>query len=112
MAFKGNIPAELIVNHIDRDKTNNRIDNLPCAKTSFAWRTLEIITKVENTIHAIKLGTKHTKPVRQLSLAGEIITTFLSITEASKATGVDNSGIGRVAKGNQNTAGNFLWQFV
>lgn len=43
IAFRGNhdpkdpsgIPGckpKLIINHIDRDKTNNRLDNLPCAR--------------------------------------------------------------------------------
>ena len=40
IAFKGNYDASLVVNHIDRNKSNNCLENL------------EVITTSENVIHA------------------------------------------------------------
>ncbi|CAH6421696.1 HNH endonuclease [uncultured virus] len=99
MAFKGKIPDELVVNHIDEDKTNNRLDNL------------EIVTKSENTNYSIKPGNNLIKSVKQLSLTGEVIATFPSIKEASDSTGVSYSGISKVVRGTQKTSGNFMWQY-
>lgn len=100
MAFREDIPPDMVVNHIDNYKLNNQLNNL------------EVVTKSANTIHGIKLGTKLTKPVKQLSLTGEVIATFPSIKEASEATSVSYSGISKAARGNQETAGKFRWQYV
>lgn len=100
IAFRGNYSPDLVVNHIDRDKTNNRLDNL------------EVVTKSENTIHAINSGTKSTKQVTQISPNGEIIATFSSIQKASDATGIYHSSIGKAANGKQKTAGGFIWKFT
>lgn len=45
-AFIGNIPAGLVVNHIDHNKGNNCVDNL------------EIITQMQNTHHSLHLMKK------------------------------------------------------
>jgi hypothetical protein len=100
MAFNGNISNELVVNHLDGDKTNNCLSNL------------EVISRSENTIHGIRLGTKLTKSVKQLSLAGEVLATFSSIKEASDVTGVSYSGISKVVRGTNKTSGNFMWQYA
>jgi len=100
MAFKGKIPQKLVVNHIDEDKTNNHLDNL------------EIVTRAQNTIYSIKSGSGLIKAVNQLSLTGEIVTTFPSIKAASDSTGVSYTGISKVVNGNQKTSGNYTWQYA
>jgi len=44
MAFIGDIPPKYVVNHKDGIKTNNRVDNL------------EIISKSEDVLHALRIG--------------------------------------------------------
>jgi hypothetical protein len=59
-------------------------------------------------------GAKNIKAqaVRQLSLDGEFIAEFDTITEASKVTGAQLSKISAVCKGRRKTAGGFKWEFV
>ena len=89
-----------MINHIDRDRSNNRLENL------------EIVTKSENSQHAIASGTKLTKCVTQLDTYGNIIAQFNSIKEASDATNVYRKCIGKVANGKQKTAGGFVWRLT
>lgn len=100
IAFRGNYDPSLVVNHIDRNKLNNRLDNL------------EVITVSENVIHAYNTGHKGLKCVQQLSLDGTLIDTYTSIRKASEATDVGHSSIGKTANGKQKTAGGFLWRFI
>jgi len=99
-AFRGNYNNRLVVNHMDRDKTNNRLENL------------EVVTPSENTIHAFETGSKTLKPVEQLSKDGIIIASFPSIKKASDATGISRSSICGVANGQRKTAGDFFWRFI
>ena len=99
-AFRGSYDPKLVVNHIDRDKENNKLDNL------------EVITASENSIHAVMTGHKSLKPVQQISLDGNVIATFSSIQQASDTTNIIHTSIGKAANGKQKTAGGFIWQFV
>lgn len=53
------------------------------------------------------------KPVVQISLDGNIVATYNSITEAVKATGIDKDTISKCCKhkGYYKTAGGFKWEF-
>lgn len=99
-AFRGHISENLVVNHIDRNKENNRLDNL------------EVITPSENTTHAVNSGTNMTKPILQINANNDVIAKFPSIREANKATKIYYTGIAEVARGERKTAGGFTWKFV
>lgn len=49
--------------------------------------------------------------VEQYTIDGELIATYETATEASRATGVSVSKISAVAKGRRKTAGGFLWKY-
>ena len=100
IAFNGIIGDGLVVNHIDSDRTNNRLDNL------------EIVTYSGNSIHAVSSGSKSAIPVCQISLDGNIMGKFLSIQNAADATGINPKNIGNCANGVQFTAGGFRWQHI
>ena len=65
-------------------------------------------------------GKKHTKEtlekiqkkVDQYSIDGEYIQTFLSVTEASKATSADKSDIVRACKGKRKVIGGYQWKYT
>lgn len=88
---------KLVVNHIDGNKANDRVSNLE-------WCTIS-----ENTKHAFDTGlAKNDKgfddsqslPVAHITLYGDIITVYGSITIAASALNRHKSGIARAAKSN------------
>lgn len=88
------------VNHIDCDRTNNRLDNL------------EWCTHQENVAYRDRLGrtAKHNapkKPVIAVNLETFEVLWFESQHEASRQLGVYQGGISGVVKGNRNKTGDY-----
>jgi len=95
------IPGKNVVNHIDRDKSNNKLINL------------EWVTSSENTLHAIETGVMtHVRGVIQYDHNWRELNTYSSIREASNNSKVDSSSIVRVCKGKQKSAGNYFWKYL
>lgn len=51
------------------------------------------------------------KSVNQFDLQGNLINPFDSISDASKASGVNKSSIAKCCRGERKKAGNFIWKF-
>lgn len=112
MAFIPNTDNLPVVNHKDRNPSNNKVDNLE-------WCTQEYNSKYADA--QIRKGISRRKPIIQLSLNGEFIREWESATIASKELGISEGSIWYAANntpykryGKQyylNQAGGYKWKY-
>lgn len=106
-AFYGKIPFWMQVNHINENKTDNRLCNLnimtPKANTN--WGTC-IERRIKN-----RKGKTALKRVVQYSLDENYIKEWSSIQEIERELNFNNSNITACCKGRQNTAYGFIWKY-
>lgn len=103
-AFLGEIRDGLEVNHINAIKSDNRVENL------------EIVTPRENQLHTYKLGLRkpcmaRCKPVEMYSKDGCKLNEFISMTEAERITGINESSICAVCRGRLKSTGGYIWKY-
>lgn len=94
-----NLPT---VNHINGDKHDNHFENL------------EWCSYLDNNIHALENNLRKPKsnPIAQYAASGELINTYKSISEASRATGLDRSSISHAVNGRIDLYGGFIWKRI
>lgn len=91
------------VNHIDYNRSNNRLDNLE-------WCTSRYNNEYSGTFEK---GTESTrKKVIQSTKSGEIINSFESSVAAGRETGLNSSSIRNCCLGLLKTYKGFIWRYV
>ncbi len=92
-----------VVNHKDRNRRNNSVENL------------EWVTISGNVLHSYTSGNRksNSRAVNQIDkTSGKVLRSFESVTKASKEVGGDGASISKCAKGKRKTSAGFVWRFV
>lgn len=101
-AFNKDIPAGMQINHINEDKTDNRLENL-C-----------LMTPTENLNYgtrSCKAALSKSKAVLQYSLSGELIKKWVSIKTIEQEYGYWHGAISRACRKNGTSYG-YIWRYA
>lgn len=106
-AFNGTIPEGYVCNHINEDKTDNRLCNLNLMtpRENANWGTA-----IKRSADARKNG-KKAYPVEQYDLQGNYIQEWASTMEIERQTGFANGNIGCCCNGKYRQAYGYIWRY-
>jgi len=110
-AFIKNINNEPTVDHIDRNKNNNNVENLRWASSILQANNKDKTNIIENMK---KIGKKkhpnRVEKIKQFNKNNEYIKTFNSSREASNLLNISETSISNCVNGYSKTAGGFIWK--
>ena len=109
--FIPNLFSEPTVDHIDRNKENNKIDNLRWASYVEQANNKDKTNIIENMK---KLGKKkypnRAEKIKQYDINGNFIKEHNSSREAGKLLNISEKTISSCVNGHSKTAGGFIWK--
>ena len=95
------------VNHKNEDKTDNRVENLEWCDHSYNTTYNDLQARRYNNG-----GGRRKRPVEQLTMQGQFVARFDSVTEAAEAVGTSVAHIWNVCDGRQKSSCGYRWRYV
>jgi len=102
-AFNGPIPKGMQINHLNEDKTDNRLENL------------SLMTPKQNLNYGtrnVRAAKTKSKKVEQFMLDGTHICTWFSTIEIERELGYANQNISSCCRGKRKTAYGYIWKYA
>lgn len=99
-SFYGKIKEGNIIDHIDGDKTNYKLENL---------REISLNDNSKKAYHEQKLNSRGIA-IAQYDLKGNLINTYLNANEAEEKTGINARSIRAVCRGDRKTTHNYIFK--
>ena len=116
-AFIPNPDNKPCIDHIDGDRANNHADNLRWVTAKENCNNPITKSRLHKKIGVYmtgRLGGLHqrAKKIAMYSACGDLIKTFLSVKDAQRETGLNDSNIIKCCKGIKKTCGGYIWAYV
>ena len=105
------------IDHIDGNRANNHADNLRWVTAKENCNNPITKSRLHKKIGVYmtgRLGGLHqrAKEIAMYSACGDLIKTFLSVKDAQRETGLNDSNIIKCCKGIKKTCGGYIWAYV
>ena len=113
-AFLPNSDNKPEIDHINTNKTDNRICNLRwCTHKENSNNSLTIDKMSKNAHFKNKFGIEHpnSKPIIQFTLDGKLVRKWDSAMDAHRELGINRNCICQCCKGKYKTANGYIWRY-
>lgn len=108
-AFIPNPDHYPLVNHLDADRTNNRVENLEWCTQS---QNMRYAYSLPSNKRLVRRGRRRAEQVLQIDMDGNVVRTWEDVRTIKVETGMSDWSIAECCRGNRKTAYGYKWRFA